>query len=337
MQETAKDLFDNGILGEESYNKIKNAESNPLFSLFWELRTLLYLGVLLFTGGFGIIVYQTIDTIGHQAILFVIAVLCIGCFFYCFKNAEPYKNDRVKNSNTFFDYILLTGCLLFLTFEGYIQFKYQIFGIRYGLAAIIPTITFFFIAYRFDNLSILSMAITGLAAWAGITITPLHVIDSNDFTGHSIIYTAEVLGIALCTAGWVLMQKGIKSHFFYTYVNFATHLLFVSTLSGLFLSEGSERFLWFTWILLLAAASFMFAKKEKSFYFLLIAIIYTYVGLTYVFFKSIDWDGDTIAWLGMWYFIASCAGIIYFLVNHKKIIAKVFYPGSEIDTSNDHL
>ncbi len=337
MQNTAKSLFEEGILDEGTYNKISGSESNPLFSLFWELRTLLYLGVLLITSGFGIVVYQNIDTIGHQAILALIAVLCGCCFFYCFKQGEPYKNGKVKNASTFFDYILLTGCLLFLTFEGYIQFQYQVFGLRYGLAAIIPTVVFFFVSYRFDNISILSMAITGLAAWAGITITPLHLIESNDFTGHSVIYTAEVLGIALSTAGWVLMQKGIKSHFFYTYVNFATHLLFVSTLAGLFLSEGGEKFLWFAWILALAAACVVFAKQEKSFYFLLIALIYTYTGLTHVFMTSIDWDNEAVVWLGMWYFMASCAGIIYFLVNHKKIVSKLFNPGSGPDTSNDHL
>ena len=133
--------------------------------------------------------------------------------------------------------MLLTGCLLFVTFEGYIQFQYQTFGTRYGLAAIIPTLFFFPLAYRFDNLSVLSMAITGLAAWAGISITPLHLIDSNDFSGHSIIFTAEVLGIALAIAGWVLAKQEFKAHFLYTYLNFAMHLLFVSSLAGLFLEE----------------------------------------------------------------------------------------------------
>ena len=337
MQDIASQLFEDGVLSEESYKKVSHSEENPLFSLFWELRTLLYLGVLLFTGGLGVVVYENIDTIGHQAILTLIAACCTACFYYCFKNGLAYTNAKIKHHSPFFDYVLLTGCLLFLTFEGYIQFQYEIFGTRYGLATIIPAIAFFLLAYRFDNISILSMAITALAAWAGISITPMHLIDSNDFTGHSIIYTAEALGVSLSVAGWVLTQKQIKAHFFYTYINFATHLLFVSTLAGLFLAEGAEILLWFVWLLALSAANTVFAKQEKSFYFLLIALIYTYVGLTYVVFKFIDWSGDTVIWLGMWYFMASCTGIIYFLVNHKTIIAKIFKSASPINHTNDHL
>ena len=140
MRDHATELFQENLLSEPTYNKIKETESNPLFSLFWELRTLLYLGVLLFTGGLGIVVYQNIDTIGHQAILAVIALCCLGCFYYRFKNGQKFGAHKIKHDSPFFDYVLLTGCLLFITFEGYIQFQYEVFGIRYGLAAIIPTL-----------------------------------------------------------------------------------------------------------------------------------------------------------------------------------------------------
>jgi hypothetical protein len=83
--------------------------------------------------------------------------------------------------------------------------------------------------------------------------------------------------------------------------------------------------LWFLWLAVLVAASFFHARKEKSFYFLLIAILYGYVGLSYSFFQLLDFiNGDSMIYLGMWYFMASCGGIIYFLVNHKKIVNKFF-------------
>ena len=49
-------LHDEGMLSEGSFQKIKLRATYDLFSLHWEIKTLLYLGVLLLTGGLGIFV-----------------------------------------------------------------------------------------------------------------------------------------------------------------------------------------------------------------------------------------------------------------------------------------
>ena len=85
-----KDLFTqwhaDGLLSEASLQKVKEAEDNKLFSLHWEIKTLLYLAVLLLSGGLGIVVYKNIDSIGHTAILIFLALVCAGSFFYCFNS-----------------------------------------------------------------------------------------------------------------------------------------------------------------------------------------------------------------------------------------------------------
>ena len=57
-----------GILHEEYQNL-------GIFSLHTELRLLLYLSVLLFTSGIGILIYQNIDSIGHDAIIICLFLL----------------------------------------------------------------------------------------------------------------------------------------------------------------------------------------------------------------------------------------------------------------------
>ena len=47
-----------GLLAETSLQKVKEAEAHKLFSLHWEIKTLLYLAVLLLSGGLGILVYK---------------------------------------------------------------------------------------------------------------------------------------------------------------------------------------------------------------------------------------------------------------------------------------
>ncbi len=81
----------------------------------------------------------------------------------------------------------LTGCLLLLTFVGYIQFQYNVFGNRWGLAAFIPMVILFITAYYFDHLGVLIIAIANLATWIGITVTPLKILKENDFNDPHII------------------------------------------------------------------------------------------------------------------------------------------------------
>jgi hypothetical protein len=324
-ESVANKLFEKGTISEESRQKVVNAERNPVLSLHWELRTLLYLGVTILTSGIGILVYQNIDTIGHQVIIALIGLACAGCFWYCFQQGQPYTHTKVEQANPFFDYVLLLGCLLFLSFEGYLQYQYQVFGERYGLASLIPSTLFFFSAYRFDHVGILSMGITGLATWLGVSITPLDMLENIDLSSKRLIFTGEALGIVLSGAGWAMAHKNIKAHFFFSYLNFATHLLFLCTLSGLFMAKEGWQIGWYVWLVVLLAACYYHAKQEKSFYFLLIGIVYGYIGTTYVFFLMMENStGDTAIWLGLWYFMASCAGIISFLVNHKKVTKFLF-------------
>ncbi|HLZ86602.1 MAG TPA: DUF2157 domain-containing protein, partial [Puia sp.] len=210
---TFEKLRAEGLIADSSLRRVEDFGSRRLFSLFWELRLLLYLGVLLLTGGLGVLVYKNIDTIGHQAVLAFIALLTAGCFLYCLRKKAPFSWAQVKAPTPFFDYILLLGCLSLLIFLGYWQFEYGIFGDNYGLATFIPMVILFGAAYYFDHLGVLSLAITNLAAWAGIAITPLTILKSGNFGDSRLIYTGLLLGAVLLGAGRLTEQRGWKTHF----------------------------------------------------------------------------------------------------------------------------
>lgn len=313
-------LHTDGHLSSESLQKIKTSEANKLFSVHWELKTILYLGVLLLSGGLGILVYKNIDTIGHQAILFFISALCAGSFFYCFKNKLSYSNNIVDAPNAFFDYVLLLACLTFITFVGYLQYQYNVFGNRYGLVTFIPMLVLFFTAYYFDHVGILAMAITTLAAWAGISVTPMSVLRENDFDSVTIIFTAFALGVVLVGLGYFSAKENIKKHFEFTYNNFGIHLLFISTLAAMF---HYENICLLIFILLAGIGYLVYEKavKEKSFYFLLIFSLYVYIGFSYLVTKllfdimQVDTGNILLACL---YFIGSAIGIMIFLIRMNK-------------------
>src|ERR1700754_3152108 len=97
-----KKLHTEGLISDDALEKVTALEQRRLFSLHWELKTLLYLGVVLLSGGLGILVYKNIDTIGHEVILAVIAMISLGCFFYCRRVALPFSLNKVAAPNPFF-------------------------------------------------------------------------------------------------------------------------------------------------------------------------------------------------------------------------------------------
>lgn len=314
-----------GLISETSLEKVKIANRSRLFSLHWELKTLLYLGVLLLSAGLGILVYRNIDTIGHTAILVFIALVSAAGFIYCFNRKLPFSTGRVEAPNAFFDYVLLLACLAFMSFIGYLQYQYHFFGNRYGLATFIPMLLLFFAAYYFDHLGILSLAITTLCAWAGISVTPARILQDNDFSSNTLIITGMVTGAGLIAAGAFTRMRGIKPHFAFTYTNFGMHILFISVLAGMFNFDAT----YLAWFLLELGVAFYFyreALRTKSFYLLLILTLYCYIGLSYVIIRLLfytmnaDIGGVYLAFL---YFICSAIALIFFLVRMNKKIKTI--------------
>jgi hypothetical protein len=171
-------------------------------------------------------------------------------------------------------------------------------------------------AYFFDHLGVLSLAITNMAAWVGITVTPLRLLRENDFNNTVIIHTGLALGVFLILLGVVSVYKNYKKHFEFTYLNFGINLLFIAGLAGLF-SFGRIYGIWFLVLAGVAVYLGLEAFKRKSFYFLLIIILYTYIALSYVIVRFLATmpNADMGAlYLGLFYFILSAIGIVRLLI-----------------------
>lgn len=319
--QSSQQLHTDGILNDEQLKAIEQHEASKLMSVHWELRTILYLGILLLTSGIGILIYLNIDTVGHQAVLALIAAACGGCFYFSFRDRMPYSNGETKYTSPFFDYVILLGCLLFGIFVGYFQYQYNLFGNHYGLTTLFPTLVFFTCAYLFDHKGILSLGITGLAAWAGLTVTPMDLLERNDFSDLTIILTSIVLGLIIIAFAWYADKKDIKKHFSFSYNNFGMNILCIATLAALF--DQDLKILSF---LLLAGACYYFIRyaiAQQSLWFLLLAVIYGYIGLTYSVFSFLGELGrlDEIIFLfGTFYVMASCGGVILFFIKYKQIL-----------------
>jgi hypothetical protein len=150
----------------------------------------------------------------------------------------------------------------------------------------------------------------------GIAVTPLTLLRNNDFSNDRLIYTGLLLGAVLTGAAFFLGDRNIKKHFSFTYLNFGSHVLFVTCLAGMMVLE---KYWLFVPLLAAVTAAFIgYARREQSFYFLIVAVVYAYVGFTYLVllleaFQSI---------LALYYFLFSCTGVIWFLLRYKQILSQ---------------
>jgi len=319
-------LHQEGLVSTESLKKISEEKRRPLISLFWDLNTLLGFGVIAFTTGLGILIYKNIDTIGHQVILVLIAAISIACFTYCSKKKPPFTRFKSDAPTPIFDYVLLLGTLTMLTFAAYLQFQYEVFGTHYGLATFLPMVALFFIAYYFDHIGILNLAILNLGIWIGVTVTPRQLLLASTYHSETIIYTYLALGLFLALLALLTKYYDFKAHFSFSFQHLGVHVTLISLLASyIYHYSMATSFLWLFAMIILATLCYLQALKIKSFYFSLLALLYSYVaacGLIWRIVFSMESKGGPFELL-LLFFIISTIGFAYLLkLTHQKIKAK---------------
>src|SRR5690606_19490539 len=123
--------------------------------------------------------------------------------------------------------------------------------------------------------SALSIAITGLAAFIGITITPKALISNDIYTTEAQTYSGILLALILVIWAEVSQRKNLKSHFRFVYATFALHLIGICCIKGMF-----ESF-WPVFIPILAGSCYYFYKlsyRLKAVSIFMFTLAYGYMG-----------------------------------------------------------
>ena len=319
------DLEARGLLPADQAAAIAAAERTQPFSLHYELRALLYLGITLLAGGLGVLVYQHIDSIGHGVITAVIAALTAACFTFAARHRAPFTWGVAARTSVGADYLLLLGCLLLVVLEGYAQYQYGVFGQRYGLATLLPALVFLPLAYWFDHRGVLAMGLTALASWVGLTVAPLAVLTQNEFWNDHTRGAATVLGILLMCAGFYSEFQSRKAHFAFTYLLLGSNLALAALATSLVqatMHEQSAVGLGSTVLVLgLCAGLFWYARRTQSYWFLVLAAGYAYFAACCVLVQLMMAMPESVAVMtGSVFFPLSALLVVLFFVNLKKIM-----------------
>lgn len=316
-EQATQKLFEKNLITEEQFVQVKAYRSLGIFSLHNELKLFLYLSVLLFTTGIGILIYQNIDTIGHVAILSLLLIVTVICFYFCFKNSKGFQKEDSSFENPVLQYLVLTATILSCIFVGYIQFQYELFGTHYGLATLVPTIISFFCAYYFDNKSVLTIAVTGLTAYIGLSVSPQTLLSNDFYTTDTLSYSAIILGGLLILWTIYSTKINLKIHFNFIYLTYALHLISIAAINNLF--QGY----WLIFAIVLGASAYYFYKVSyqiPAISLFVFTIIYAYIGINIIVFKFLEFINaddffEFIMVLTPFYIIGS---IVLFIILIKK-------------------
>jgi Predicted membrane protein (DUF2157) len=264
---------DEGAITSEQYDALGVIVRTERFSVALELNALLYLGVVAVAGGVLWTVQTHVASIGDTAIVVSLTLIVAVCAWYCLSRARPYSPGEVESPTALFDYVLYFGCLMFATALAFIETRFSLLGRAWDAHVFVSAVLFFAAAYRFDNRFVLSLALSTLAAWFGITLAQFGFGSAGSLRLSALVYGALVAAMAA-----VLQRLAIKRHFVDTHVHVAATAAFVALTSGTF--SGEADLLYLGGLLALAALSIAYGIRRRQFAFVAYGAVYPYVGLS---------------------------------------------------------
>ena len=291
-----------GKISPEQHAHLAGLFREEPLSLFLELNVLLYAGVLAFVAGLGWTVSTWSQQLGDGLVLTILSTILAACFWYCFSRAPAWSPAETPAPSPIFDYVLYLGSLVWLLDVAYLENRFHVLSGQWDLYLLATAGLFFFLAYRFDNRFVLSLALSSLAGWFGLTISHWSAHQDAAYRQYALLYCL-VIGVG----GALLQRRGLKPHFFGTYLNIVANVLFWALLSGVFNREGYG--LWFLAVLIACGASLAWGLARRQFVFVVYAAVYGYVGVSSVFLRGVTDESAVLS-----YFVVSGVAMLAALV-----------------------
>ena len=102
---------EHGVISAEQHAFLTGLSSGEPFSLFLELNTLLYAGILTFVAGLGWTVSTWSQQLGDVLVVTALSAIFGASFWYCFSRAPAWSAAEVPSSGVVCDYLLYLGSL----------------------------------------------------------------------------------------------------------------------------------------------------------------------------------------------------------------------------------
>jgi hypothetical protein len=279
-----------GAISPEQHARLTSLCRREPFSLFLELNILLYAGVLAFVAGLGWTVSTWSGQLGDVLVLTILTAILAACVWYCLSRAPEWSAGEVSAPTPIFDYLLYLGSLVWCIELAYLENRFHVLSGQWDLYLMATAVLFFFLAYRFDNRLVLSLALSSLAGWFGLTISHWPSREEAAYREYALLYC-----LVIGATGTILQQRGLKPHFLSTYLNLVANVLFWALLSGVFDQQHSS--LWFLALLIACGASLAWGLTRRQFAFVAYAAVYGYVGVSWLLLRDVRDETFTLAYI----------------------------------------
>jgi hypothetical protein len=291
-----------GKISPEQHAHLTALSRGEPFSLFLELNILIYAGVLAFVAGLGWTVSTWSQQLGDVLVLTILSTILATCFGFCFSRAPAWSRAETPAPSPIFDYVLYLGALIWSLELAYLENRFHVLSGQLDLYLLATAGLYFALAYRFDNRLVLSLGLSSLAGWFGLTISHWAAHQDAAYRRYALLYCLLV-GVG----GALLQRRGLKPHFFGTYLNIVANVLFWALLSGVFDRQGYA--LWFLALLIACGASVAWGLARRQFAFVAYAAVYGYVGVSSLFLRGVTHDTAVLG-----YFVVSGVAMLVALV-----------------------
>jgi hypothetical protein len=281
------ELAASGVLPAEKAPLCLREARGELLSVHGELRALLYAGVLMITGGVGLLVKDNLDRIGPVAIAVGIGVAAAAALAWVIAKAPPFSWGPVPSPHLAFDYMLLLGVLLAGTDLAYVEWKFTPLGAHWPWHLLIMALLTGAAAFRFDSRVVFSLSLSTFAAWRGVSVAFFGATLWDEKT--AVRSNAIGCGVLFAILGLVLARTDRKAHFEPVAVNLGWLLVLGGIGSGI-VEGGEDALRWGVALLLVGTGLAAGAFRARRFPLFAYGVLAGYSGLSRVVFGLVDLD-----------------------------------------------
>jgi len=303
LEEALDDLERARILSPPQAALLRRVVSREIFSVYWELRVLLYAGILVFTGGLGLLVRKHLDSVGHLALLAAILAGCVLCFAWCLRRGGGFCKGPVSAPNAAYEYVLLLGCLLLGAEAGYLELRYRILAEHWTWWLLGSGFFYLLIAHYFDSRIVLSLALSTLGAWLGVKTTLPELAGGSHWAAWT-RWNSIGFGVGVIALGSAQAAGGWKRHFLPVHLHLGLNVLLVALVSGVGPGAGGAFHL--LGALAVVAGAAVYAQRSRRFVFLLYGVLYGYAAFTGFLLSRVAMGGIGYTL----YFLATASAVV---------------------------
>jgi hypothetical protein len=263
-----------GLIDDTTTSRAVALDDGTIFSVFEELRFVLYAAVAAITAGVGILVKKNLEHIGPLSLIIALALVAAACYGTAIRTRLRGEPRTLGG-----DYLLLLGALIMSADLGYIEAQFHWLGSYWAWHLLILAALHAATAYALDSRLVLSVSLASLAAWFGIEqqLGNLFLPEGSlRYVGFRTLACASVILLW----GTAHRRLGAVAEFEDVFEHFAANLGFWGTLALCFTPE--TRFIGLALLIALAGVSIVKGWLSNQEAFVIYGVAYTALGLCVV-------------------------------------------------------